>query len=143
MFAEAPQFMGTCNCCSCCCGILHGPKLAGLDPSTKGPQKSNYRAVIDVEACMACGICIARCPVDAIAEDPATEAGFVRRAAGGRTVPGRPSGPGQVYRLRRMRDRLRKDAIEMVPVSEEEWFHVPESMAEWEEMRLQNLPAQK
>ena len=47
MFADAPQFMGTCNCCSCCCGILHGPKLAGLDLSTQGPQKSNYRAVID------------------------------------------------------------------------------------------------
>ncbi len=27
----------------------------------------------------------------------------------------------------------------MVPVSAEEWFHVPSSMAEWEEMRLQNL----
>ncbi len=24
----------------------------------------------------------------------------------------------------------------MEPVSEEEWFHVPSSMAEWEEMRL-------
>ena len=69
MFADAPQFMGTCNCCSCCCGILHGPKLAGLDMSTKGPQKSNYRAVIDPEECMACGVCIKRCPVDAIAED--------------------------------------------------------------------------
>ncbi|MCU0559084.1 MAG: hypothetical protein MUD16_02690 [Desulfobacterales bacterium] len=46
MFAEAPQFMGTCNCCSCCCGILHGPKLAGLE-FHDGPQKSNYRAVID------------------------------------------------------------------------------------------------
>ena len=35
------------------------------------------------------------------------------------------------------------DAIEMEPVSEEEWFHVPSSMAEWEEMRLQNLAAEK
>jgi hypothetical protein len=31
------------------------------------------------------------------------------------------------------------EAIRMEPVSEEEWFHVPNSMAEWEEMRLQNL----
>ena len=31
------------------------------------------------------------------------------------------------------------DAIVMEPVSEEEWFHVPSSMAEWEEMRLQYL----
>ncbi len=31
----------------------------------------------------------------------------------------------------------------MEPVSEEEWFHAPSSMAEWEEMRLQNLATQK
>ena len=30
----------------------------------------------------------------------------------------------------------------MEPVSEEEWFHVPSSMAEWEEMRLKYLAAQ-
>ena len=35
------------------------------------------------------------------------------------------------------------DAIEMVPVSAEEWFHVPSSMAEWEEMRLRNMAATK
>jgi hypothetical protein len=29
----------------------------------------------------------------------------------------------------------------MVPVSAEEWFHVPSSMAEWEEMRLKNMDA--
>ena len=69
MFADAPQFMGTCNCCTCCCGILHGPKLASLDPSTQGPQKSNYRAVVDAETCIACGACIELCPMEAIAED--------------------------------------------------------------------------
>ena len=30
----------------------------------------------------------------------------------------------------------------MEPVSEGEWFHVPDSMAEWEEMRLRNLHAE-
>jgi hypothetical protein len=34
------------------------------------------------------------------------------------------------------------DAIVMEPVSEEEWFHVPSSMAEWEEMRLEYLEAE-
>ncbi len=24
MGAETPQFVGTCNCCGCCCGILRG-----------------------------------------------------------------------------------------------------------------------
>jgi Na+-translocating ferredoxin:NAD+ oxidoreductase RNF subunit RnfB len=35
------------------------------------------------------------------------------------------------------------DAIELVPVSAEEWFHTPSSMAEWEEMRLEFLAAEK
>jgi hypothetical protein len=35
------------------------------------------------------------------------------------------------------------DAIELVPVSAEEWFHTPSSMEEWEEMRLEYLAAQK
>jgi hypothetical protein len=30
----------------------------------------------------------------------------------------------------------------MEPVSEGEWFHVPSSMAEWEEMRLEYLAAE-
>ena len=127
MFAEAPQFMGTCNCCSCCCGILHGPKLAGLE-FQQGPQRSNYRAVIDPEACIACGVCQERCPVDAIADDENGKSKVERaKCIGcGVCVIGCAS-----------------DAIEMEPVSAEEWFHVPNSMAEWEEMRLRNLAAQK
>jgi hypothetical protein len=35
------------------------------------------------------------------------------------------------------------DAIKLVPVSAEEWFHVPASMEEWEEMRLKYLAAEK
>ena len=35
------------------------------------------------------------------------------------------------------------DAIVMEPVSEEEWFHVPNSLAEWEERRLEYLAGQK
>ena len=104
---------------------LHGPKLAGL---SEGPQKSNYRAVIDPEECISCGVCIERCPVNAIAEDENGKSKVDRaKCIGcGVCVIGCPT-----------------DAIEMVPVSEEEWFHVPSSMAEWEEMRLQNMAAEK
>jgi NAD-dependent dihydropyrimidine dehydrogenase PreA subunit len=131
MFADAPQFMGTCNCCSCCCGIIHGPKLARLDPSTQGPQKSNYRAVVDPEECISCGVCIGRCPVKAIAEDAEDEKDKAKveqaKCIGcGVCVIGCPT-----------------DAIELVPVSAEEWFHVPSSMTEWEERRLEYLAAQK
>ena len=130
MFAEAPQFMGTCNCCSCCCGVLHGPKLAGLEYQ-QGPQRSNYRAVIDADACIACGVCQERCPVDAISDI---------------TEPGPTQGKSRVAREKCIGCGVcvigcASDAIEMVPVSEEEWFHVPSSMAEWEEARLKGLAA--
>lgn len=130
MFAEAPQFMGTCNCCSCCCGVLHGPKVAGLEYQ-QGPQRSNYRAVIDADACIACGVCQERCPVDAISDI---------------TEPGPTEGKSRVAREKCIGCGVcvigcASDAIEMVPVSEEEWFHVPSSMAEWEEARLKNLAA--
>jgi Pyruvate/2-oxoacid:ferredoxin oxidoreductase delta subunit len=128
MFAEAPQFMGTCNCCSCCCGVIHGPQLAGLDWSTEGLQKSNYRAVVDAETCTACGACIALCPMAAIAEAEDSKSMVNRDKCIGCAVcvTGCPV-----------------DAIEMEPVSEAEWFRVPASMMEWEEQRLAYLAAKK
>jgi Na+-translocating ferredoxin:NAD+ oxidoreductase RNF subunit RnfB len=95
---------------------------------SEGPQKSNYRAVIDPDECIACGACIERCPVDAIAEDENGKAKMERaKCIGcGVCVIGCPT-----------------EAIVMESVSEEEWFHVPSSMAEWEEMRLQYLASTK
>ena len=139
MFANEPQFVGTCNCCSCCCGVFHGQKLSG---AAEGPQRSNYRAVINEETCTACGACILRCPVDAISEGP-------KRLPVGPLCVAVELEPGKS-----VVDRDKcigcgvcvigcvPDAIVMEPVSEGEWFHVPSSMAEWEEMRLRNLNAE-
>jgi NAD-dependent dihydropyrimidine dehydrogenase PreA subunit len=139
MFANEPQFVGTCNCCSCCCGVFHGQKLSA---AAEGPQRSNYRAVINEETCTACGACILRCPVDAISEGP-------KRLPVGPLCAAVELEPGKS-----VVDRDKcigcgvcvigcvPDAIVMEPVSEGEWFHVPSSMAEWEEMRLRNLGAE-
>ena len=102
-----------------------GPTHLGLQETA---QRSNYRAVIDPETCAACGVCIERCPVDAIAEDENRKAKVDRaKCIGcGVCVIG-----------------CATDAIVMEPVPAEEWFHVPSSMAEWEEMRLRNMAADK
>ena len=52
-----------CNCCGCCCDLLLGYKKLGLNHAI---VPSNYRAVIDSATCTTCGICITKCPVDAI-----------------------------------------------------------------------------
>jgi Na+-translocating ferredoxin:NAD+ oxidoreductase subunit B len=137
MSADSPQFVGTCNCCSCCCGVFRGQKLAGV---AEGAQRSNYRAVIEPEPCTACGACILRCPVDAISEGPK----IWPRAAAGQAVPEPEKGKSVVDREKCIGCGVcviscPTDAIRMEPASEEEWFHAPANIAEWEEMRLQYL----
>jgi Pyruvate/2-oxoacid:ferredoxin oxidoreductase delta subunit len=124
MGAETPQFVGTCNCCGCCCGVLRGTTHLGLQETA---QRSNYRAVVAPDACVLCGVCINQCPVDAIAEvNFKAKVDRTKCIGCGVCVIGCAS-----------------DAIVMEPVSAEEWFHVPSSMAEWEEMRLRNMAAEK
>ena len=118
--AKEPQFVGCCNCCGDCCGILRGTNDFGLE---EGPQRSNYRAVIDLDNCIQCGNCIERCQVNAITEDAdgMPELDLERCIGCGVCVIG-----------------CHGDAIELVPVSKEEWFDVPASFEEWEELRMTN-----
>ena len=55
--------MNICACCGCCCGVLTShtqlPEFAHL-------FATNYRAEVDPELCVACGICEDRCNVDAV-----------------------------------------------------------------------------
>jgi len=119
--AGSPQFVGCCNCCGDCCGVLRGINDFGLSES---PQRSNYRAVIDLENCIYCGICTERCQVHAITEDEDSVPLLDRDKC---------IGCGLCV------IRCPTDAIELVPVSAEEWFYVPSSFEEWEEIRLRNL----
>ncbi|UCE55743.1 MAG: 4Fe-4S binding protein [Desulfobacterales bacterium] len=52
-----------CNCCSCCC--LWMEAYHKLDHH-KSLDASNYRVEIKPETCKACGLCVKRCPMDAI-----------------------------------------------------------------------------
>jgi Na+-translocating ferredoxin:NAD+ oxidoreductase RNF subunit RnfB len=123
--ADTPQFVGCCNCCGDCCGILRAVNDLGL---AEGPQRSNYRAVLQEENCVGCGDCVERCQVHAITQDP-----------NGIAIIGRERCIGCGLCV----TRCPSDAIELVPVSPEEWFDVPASFEEWEERRLKTLAMMK
>ena len=56
-----------CNCCGCCCGVLRNITRFGIPASLV--VNSRYYAVIDPDACTACGVCAdERCQVKAISE---------------------------------------------------------------------------
>jgi NAD-dependent dihydropyrimidine dehydrogenase PreA subunit len=58
------QITSTCNCCECCCEIIHGFKTRANIYELLAP--SRYRAVIDEQKCEGCQTCIDRCHFDAI-----------------------------------------------------------------------------
>lgn len=123
--AKTPQFVGCCNCCGDCCAVLRGNNDLGLE---EGPQRSNYRAVIDLDDCIQCGNCIDRCQVDAITE-----------SSNGMPVLDRDKCIGCGVCV----IGCDGEVIELVPVSKEEWFDVPSSFEEWEESRLANIETAK
>lgn len=55
------RFYAICNCCSCCCGAMQAQRNG-----TPMLASSGYLAVIDTEACIACGACEASCQFEAI-----------------------------------------------------------------------------
>jgi NAD-dependent dihydropyrimidine dehydrogenase PreA subunit len=124
MGAEAPQFVGGCHCCGCCCVMLNSQRLGTLKESV---ERSNYRAVKDYDKCTNCGECIRRCQF------------FAHKWE--KTADGRKS----VYN----RDLCvgcgscglgcQSGALHLEPVSEEEWVPVCSSFQEWEETRLKNM----
>ncbi len=52
-----------CNCCSCCCLWTEAYHKLGHHKSL---DHSNYRVKIRADSCKACGLCVKRCPMDAL-----------------------------------------------------------------------------
>lgn len=56
------EVSGICNCCECSCLSLRGGRLFN-DPTV---MKSNYRAQVDKDKCVACGQCVENCQMNAL-----------------------------------------------------------------------------
>lgn len=55
--------LNICMCCGCCCQIL---KNARQLEKPAAFVHTNFRAEVDADACIACGVCEERCPMDAV-----------------------------------------------------------------------------
>jgi len=62
--ANAKHLSNICNCCPCCCASLKGISAKGEDRHKF--MNALFEAVVDGDACTACGACLERCPVGAI-----------------------------------------------------------------------------
>jgi len=51
-----------CNCCGCCCEAIQAYKKIGY----RRKINSNFFARVNPEKCLACGVCVSKCPVEAI-----------------------------------------------------------------------------
>ncbi|MEK6194744.1 MAG: 4Fe-4S binding protein [Deltaproteobacteria bacterium] len=61
-----------CNCCNCCCLWMEAYHKLGHHKSL---DASNYTVQVEEETCKACGLCIKRCPMDAVQLKFAPKAG--------------------------------------------------------------------
>ena len=60
-----------CNCCQCCCVFLEAYHKLG---HAEGLVPSNYRARPNTELCIGDGLCVKRCPMEAIHLEDSPEA---------------------------------------------------------------------
>lgn len=58
---QEPNFV--CSCCDCCCGIL---EILNMLPSPSEKVCNNYESDLNPELCKGCGLCLTKCPTQAI-----------------------------------------------------------------------------
>jgi electron transport complex protein RnfB len=69
-----------CNCCTCSCGILRGMAEGGMASVI---ARSGFVCQVDETACSGCGLCVERCPFDAISLDGTAHVEQIRCAGCG------------------------------------------------------------
>lgn len=115
-----------CNCCTCSCGILRGMAEMGI---ANAVARSAFVNQVDVELCLACEDCLESCQFDALALDgQVMQVDGVRCVGCGVCVPNCP-----------------EEALGLVRRPEEEILAVPETEADWMQVRAaargQNIAA--
>jgi len=51
-----------CNCCGCCCEAIVAYKKLGYSPKIK----TNFQPEVLIDSCNGCGVCVKKCPLEAI-----------------------------------------------------------------------------
>ncbi|HOP63506.1 MAG TPA: 4Fe-4S binding protein, partial [Spirochaetota bacterium] len=64
--ANSLQPLCICLCCGCCCGVLTSAKKFEKPVELFA---TNYEIRIDAESCTGCGLCVKRCPMDALTRE--------------------------------------------------------------------------
>jgi electron transport complex protein RnfB len=101
-----------CMCCGCCCGVLRGIKR---HPQPASQVTSPFYCQSDKTLCVACGVCVERCPMKAISLDSgAAEINLDRCIGCGLCVSTCASGALQLVRKESALQRsVPKDTVEM------------------------------
>lgn len=105
-----------CNCCGCCCAVLRGITEFGIKNSV---ARANYRAVVNADACTACGVCETRCQVGACVVDDVAHIDTEKCIGCGLCVTGCATG-----------------AVSLERLPESELVNPPDNYKEWEQERL-------
>jgi ferredoxin len=104
-----------CNCCTCSCAVLRSMKDLGMANII---ARSAFVNQVDEELCMACGICVAACPFDALELEEVVVVDRMRCVGCGVCVPTCP-----------------EEALILVRRPEEEVLSTPVTEKDWMEER--------